>query len=135
VTSKPLVLLVEDDPVTLFVTTRILEQLNCTVSTAMSALEAIKKFKKMKCDLVFMDIGLDGDMNGLDAIEKIRSINNEGKNVPIVVLTAHAHENDKKRLEKIQIAAAIIKPLSIAKLKNALCAYLPDKYCSNAAST
>ncbi len=61
------------------------------LSVASSGGEAIKKSHELNPDLVLMDIMLNGEMDGIEAAEQIRS----SFNIPVIYLTAYS---DKKRL-------------------------------------
>jgi two-component system sensor histidine kinase/response regulator len=88
--KKPLILIVEDDPVLRDMTQRQLAALgfdSCAVSTGE---EAIEKATDEEIGLILMDIGLPG-IDGSHATELIREKESEAhrKRVPVIALTAH----------------------------------------------
>ena len=83
----------------------------CMVSTGK---DAIRKAGELKPALVFMDIELKGDMDGIEAAVKIR----EQFDIPVVFITAY---DDKKTIERAAAAKPcgyICKPFNDAILKN-----------------
>lgn len=84
-----------------------LKKLGYTVpSIARSGEEAVEKAKAIRPDLVLMDIVLEGEMDGIEAASRIRSL----YDIPVVYLTAYA---DTKTLERAKITEPfgyILKP-------------------------
>ena len=83
---------------------------------ASSGEEAIKKAEEIKPDLVLMNIGLKGDMDGIDAAAHIHN----RFNIPIVYVTAYM---DEKRLERAKVTEPfgyIIKPFEDKELSSAI---------------
>jgi two-component system chemotaxis response regulator CheY len=90
------------------------------VGEAASGYEAVEQFKLLKPDIVTMDItmpAVQGVKNGIDAIVKIREIDNE---VKIIVVTSHGEE--KLVMEAISKGAKgyILKPINAEKIKEVL---------------
>jgi CheY-like chemotaxis protein len=83
---------------------------------ASSGEEAIKKAEEIKPDLVLMNIGLKGDMDGIDAAAHIHN----RFNIPVVYVTAYM---DEKRLERANVTEPfgyIIKPFEDKELASAI---------------
>jgi CheY-like chemotaxis protein len=83
---------------------------------ASSGEEAIKKAEEIKPDLVLMNIGLKGDMEGIDAAAHIHN----RFNIPIVYVTAYM---DEKRLERAKVTepfSYIIKPFEDKELSSTI---------------
>ncbi len=66
------ILLVEDNKVNQFLGKQLLSKLNCKVTLAGAAEEALKKIKSQKFDLILMDVQLPG-MNGYELTKYIRT--------------------------------------------------------------
>lgn len=119
--AKTKILIVEDEYIIVRDLLNCLKNLGYSVAaTAVSGREAIHKARKVQPDLVLMDIVLKGDMNGIEAAEKIRS----RFNIPILYLTAYL---DGKRLEKALAAQPykhISKPFEIWELQTSIQAAL-----------
>lgn len=75
--------------------------------------EAIEKVKENRPDLVLMDIVLHGEMDGIEAAKKIRSI----LDIPIVYLTAFADEKTLERARITEPYGYIIKPFKERELQ------------------
>lgn len=61
---------------------------------ANSGLEALKLYDEEKIDLIFMDILME-NLDGLETTKQIRNKKN-GKNIPIIALSANVYDEDKK---------------------------------------
>jgi DNA-binding LytR/AlgR family response regulator len=68
--------------------------------------EAIQLAEQMKPDVIFMDIMLKGEMNGIEASKKIK----ERTNIPVIFLTAYADEDTLKKAIISEPYGYIIKP-------------------------
>jgi CheY-like chemotaxis protein len=79
---------------------------------------AIELAEKNAYDLIFMDVGLPM-MDGLDVTKEIRKLKAHC-NTPIIAVTAHAFETDIQRCRDASMNDVLIKPITIAALKNVL---------------
>jgi PAS domain S-box-containing protein len=109
------VLLVEDDKFAQRISSHLLTELNCKVTIATCGQEAIDKFN-LEFNLVFLDIGL-GDMNGLDVALALRAINPK---IPIVVLTAHASQEERKLATQYGLEWFLIKPIVLEDIRTVI---------------
>jgi DNA-binding NarL/FixJ family response regulator len=78
--------------------------------------EAVHKAEKAKPDLVLMDIGLKGEIDGIEAAKKIR----ERFHIPVVFLTGFADESTLARAKEVNPSGFIIKPINEEELKRIL---------------
>lgn len=78
--------------------------------------EAVKIAKEINPDLVLMDIKLDGDMDGIEAAQIIRSLTD----IPVVYLTAHADDNTLNRVKITEPMGYIVKPFEDKELQSTL---------------
>jgi signal transduction histidine kinase/CheY-like chemotaxis protein len=108
------VLVVEDNAVNLKLARNLLRARGYRVLEAQSAEEALKVLRKQVPDVVLMDIQLPG-MNGLDATRRIKA-DPDTAHVPVVALTAHAGEDDRKRALAAGCDGYISKPISLNRL-------------------
>lgn len=94
-----------------------LEDMGYTVPTiAFSGEEAIKKAGENSLDLVVMDVGLQGEMSGIEAGTEICS----KYNIPVIFVTAYS---DLERLKQggIKICCGhIVKPFDDGELQKAI---------------
>ncbi|MGD2072953.1 MAG: PAS domain S-box protein, partial [Candidatus Thorarchaeota archaeon] len=75
--------------------------------------QAIKKTKKLRPDLVLMDIVLKGDMDGIEAAEHIRST----YDIPIVYLTAYSDDETLQRAITTYPYGYLLKPFEEKELQ------------------
>ncbi len=95
VSEKPVVLVVEDDLFSQEFMTIILED-EFEVLVADGAAQAYQELKRKDVSIILMDISLKGDMDGLQLIRELRK-EPVYHAMPIIVLTAHAFAEDRKR--------------------------------------
>lgn len=113
--SSKLILVVDDDERNTFALTHLLEQYNINVITAHNGDDAIKKYLEHKAiDMIFMDIMMPVK-DGYETIAEIRNYEN-GKNVPIVALTAKAMKGDKEKCIAAGADAYLTKPIDTQAL-------------------
>ncbi len=112
--AKARIMIVEDEWTVAEEIKMVLQSFEYTVtSMSSSGEEAIQNAEKDKPDLVLMDIVLEGEMDGIQAANEIRS----RFNIPIIYLTAYT---DEKILERASITVPfgyIVKPFVNEDLK------------------
>lgn len=86
------ILIVEDEHDILQLVKHYLEKDGFRVSTAMTGIEALKKVKEDKPDLIVLDLMLP-EMDGLEVCKRVRSAPDTAM-LPIIMLTAKAEESD-----------------------------------------
>jgi len=74
--------------------------------------DAVEKAETTHPDLVLMDIILRGEMDGVEAAEKIR----ERFNIPVIYLTAHTDENTLQRAKLTEPLGYTLKPVEQKEL-------------------
>lgn len=132
VSPGSLVLLVEDNRVNQEVGKAMLETLGCTVAVAGNGREALTFLARRSCDLILMDCQMP-EMDGYEATRAIRegegsaSLRGCRSYTPIVALTAHAMEGDRKRCLEAGMDDYISKPFSIKDLGEVLERWLTIK--------
>jgi DNA-binding response OmpR family regulator len=77
------VLVVDDEPISLRITKKLLTQNNFDVLTASSAATAMKELAKSKFDIVIIDITMPG-ISGFDLIQLMQSFE---YNIPVIFLS------------------------------------------------
>ncbi|RZS95129.1 LytR/AlgR family response regulator transcription factor [Cecembia calidifontis] len=103
------ILIVEDDVNIAENIEEILELLGyVNIDIANSANQAIKIIKKYKPDLVFMDIKLKGDKDGIELGEIIKQM----IEVPLVYVTSYSDPTIIERAKRINPAGFIVKPFN-----------------------
>ncbi len=108
------VLVVEDEIIVADDLRKRLTRMGYNVPVAVSSgKEAIEKANENLPDLVLMDIVLRGDMDGIEAAEKIHS----SLDIPVVYLTAYADEKTLQRARITEPYGYIIKPFKERELQ------------------
>lgn len=113
------ILLVEDDKIAQIVVNAMLEKLGRDVEIAETGEQAIKKAKSSKYELILMDIGLP-DKDGLSVTREILKNRTKGNYAPIIGLTAHAFEKNKKECITAGMDGFLTKPVSFKDFENIL---------------
>ncbi len=121
------VLVAEDHPVNELLMREILKKLGCSTVVARNGLEAIAAWKRGGIDLIMMDVQMP-ELNGLDATQEIRAMENGGftppgvalKHTPIVAVTANAMTGDREKCMAAGMDAYTSKPVSPQALTQAM---------------
>nr|HID58921.1 response regulator [Desulfobacterales bacterium] len=115
--GKPLkILLAEDNLVNQKLAVRLLEKQGWQVTVANNGKEAVELVERNEFDLVLMDVQMP-EMDGLEATKAIREKEKEkDKRVPIIALTAHAFEEDRKKCLSVGMDGYTTKPIKIQEL-------------------
>jgi DNA-binding response OmpR family regulator len=107
----PLVLVVEDEPKIRDLVRRYLEREGFGVLTTGSGAEALELWRDGAADLLIVDLGLP-DVSGGTVIREVR----RHSQVPIIVLTAQAAEEDRIRGLELGVDDYVTKPFSPREL-------------------
>lgn len=111
------ILLVEDETIVARDIEHMLRELGYkVVSVLADGLQSVEASKKLKPDIVLMDIRLKGEIDGIDAAHQIY---NE-LNIPVVYITAHADTNTVKRAKITEPFGYILKPFDEKELQTAI---------------
>jgi len=114
--NNKVILLVDDNPDLLYSVEKGLESISkdFEVVTVESGRKCIQSLKKIKPDLILLDIMMPG-MDGWDTCAKIKS-NKKTENIPIVFLTAKT-DPVSKSMGRLASADYITKPFDMRNLK------------------
>lgn len=116
------ILLAEDNELNQEIAVAILEERGFAVEVASDGAEAVDKVSKAEpgtYDLILMDIQMPV-MDGYEASEKIRVLDEERSRIPIFAMTANAFDEDKKRALDAGMNGHIGKPIEMEKLDRIL---------------
>jgi len=115
-TGEPEVLVVDDNPVNVEVAVHMSETLGYRTDIATTGAEAVQALLKRSYRLVLMDLQMPV-MDGYDATREIRAIErNTGAHTPIVAMTAHAAESDRRRALAGGFDDYLAKPVRLESL-------------------
>lgn len=114
-TEAPIrILIVEDLGSVTVVLTTALESIGYeVVGTATEGTEAVRLAGELGPDLVFMDITLEGDVDGVEAAGTIRS----DFGTPVVFLTSHTEAETLARARTVEPHGYLVKPLEPRMLR------------------
>jgi len=103
------ILLVEDNAVNQQVAGEFLEKVGLRISIANHGGEAVEWVKKKEFDAILMDLQMP-EMDGYEATKEIRRLAN-GRDIPIIAMTAAAMQNDKELCLSVGMNDHIAKPI------------------------
>ncbi|MCL6494889.1 MAG: response regulator, partial [Ignavibacterium sp.] len=104
------ILIVDDDPDTLFTMNELVQALGYKTYLAKSGIECLKMLDHIKPDLILLDIMMPG-MDGFQTLKNIRSIK-KMSDVPVYAVTAKAMAGDKEIILKNGFNDYIPKPVN-----------------------
>jgi len=104
------VLIVDDDPDTLFTLNEMVQATGCKTHLAKSGMECLKILENIRPDLIMLDIMMP-EMDGFQTLKNIRS-NTDLASIPIYAVTAKAMVGDKEIILKHGFNDYIPKPVN-----------------------
>ena len=107
------VLIVEDNELNMKLFRDLLEAHGYTTSGTSNGYEALDLVRKMRPDLVLMDIQLP-QVSGLEVTKWIKD-DPELRAIPVVAVTAFAMKGDEERIREGGCEAYLSKPISVGK--------------------
>lgn len=115
--EKKKVIIVEDDLILNLLYESYLERLGFqTEGELVYGKTAIETTKKIEPDLIVMDISLEGEIDGIDAMLEIR----EFSDVPVIYITGNSDLYHVERAEKTNYLEYLTKPIEFEDLKKAV---------------
>ncbi len=109
------ILIVDDEKLILLYLKKILNTLGHNiVGTATNGNDAISMAKKLKPDLILLDICMPGDCDGIEAAKVIGKYSN----IPIIFTTAYPEGLNKERLSDVTYHGYFTKPVNPVELEN-----------------
>jgi signal transduction histidine kinase/CheY-like chemotaxis protein len=119
------VLLVEDNKVNQMVASRMLTGMGLTVDLAENGEKALAALARNRYDLVLMDCQMPV-LDGYEATRAFRSQEPQGaKRLPIIAMTAHAMEGDRRKCLEAGMDDYLAKPVKKELLRKLLGQWLP----------
>ena len=109
--KKKRILVVDDEPSIIKFLKANLETQNYEVLTAMNGAEALKVFEMELPDLMLLDITMP-KMDGFEVCRRLR----EWSQIPIIMLSARGHEEDKVKCLNLGADDYITKPFGASEL-------------------
>jgi CheY-like chemotaxis protein len=111
---KKKILIVDDESSTRFLLELMLKK-HYKVESAFSSVSMMEVLSHDQFDLILMDINLGKADSGINALIKLRTLE-EYKNTPVMAVTAHALASDKRSLLNLGFNEYIAKPFEKEEL-------------------
>jgi len=119
------ILAAEDNKTNRLVFSKMIKGFDVDLTFAQNGIEAVEAYIAERPDLIFMDISMP-KMDGKEATSEIRKIEaSTGVHVPIIALTAHAMDGDKKGILDAGLDEYLTKPLRKATIREAVTRHCP----------
>lgn len=122
--AEETILIVEDNPANMELATDLLENAGYTVVQATDAEQGIEAARTAPPHLIIMDVGLPG-MDGLSASRMLRE-DATTKDIPIVILTAHAMHGDQEKAFAAGCSGYITKPIDTRSFIKTVSSFIGD---------
>ena len=119
---KNITILIAEDEESNFLLLQTILKRQCKVLHAMTGKELLEIYKKDHADLILMDIKMP-EMNGIDALKEIRKFD---KDIPIIMQSAYAFENDMEAARQAGSNEFMTKPINIKEFKSMIPRFLPE---------
>ncbi len=106
--SNMRIMIVEDELLIQMVNKQMLENAGYVICcSTTSGEEAVPMALERKPHLIIMDIKLDGEMDGITAMEEIQKV----INIPVLYVSGNSDEATMKRVQKTNMVDFIVKPV------------------------
>lgn len=121
IANKSITILIAEDEESNFLLLKTILKRYCNILHAKTGKELLEIYKEQHADLILMDIKMP-EMNGIDALKEIRKFDTE---IPVIMQSAYAFENDMEAARQAGSNGFITKPINIKELKATLSSFLP----------
>ena len=123
--DRACILVVEDNPSNRLLVVTVLQRAGYRVLTAETGQQAVDLARAQKPALILMDVALPG-MDGL-AATRILKADEETRDIPVVVLTAHAMRGDEGRARAAGCDGYVTKPIDTRGIAESIAQVLEDQ--------
>ena len=117
------ILVVEDDPPTLFIHRMILGHLGGTIRTASTASEALRSLAQQQPDILLVDGRLPG-MDGVELTSAIRRLDGVARGVPIIALCGDASRDQQRLFFEAGANDYLVKPATATEIREVIQVHL-----------
>jgi two-component system, cell cycle response regulator DivK len=111
--SRAKVLVVDDEEDSVEIVEMVLSSQGAKIFKAYNGMEGLAAFREEEPDMVLTDISMP-QMDGWELLKAIRQ--HQSHPIPVIAMTAHAMENDKKLVLNAGFNGYISKPLQMFSL-------------------
>lgn len=119
------ILLVEDEKNIILGVRTCLDAVGYNVEVAENGAIALEAIQKRKPDLILLDLVMP-KFDGFEVLDSLKS-NPETKDIPVIVLTARAGEEDRQRAMELGAESYMTKPFRPQELWDIMKKLLPDE--------
>jgi len=117
------ILIIEDELIIAKSLARQLKQLGYEViGIASNGEKALEIVEASSPDLIFMDVVIAGDMDGIETAKRIQ----RNRNLPIIYVTAYGDEYTLRRIQESGNSEYILKPYQKQEIEEAIIMALSD---------
>ena len=103
------ILIVEDELIIALMIERMVQNLGHIVLAKVTTGEAaIEAARELQPDIILMDIRLQGEMDGIEAMSVIR----RSSKIPVIFITGNSDDNYRKRVEEVDPLDFLTKPIT-----------------------
>jgi CheY-like chemotaxis protein len=120
------VLFVDDEPLNRTVVTSMLETSGVETAEASDAVSGLRMIQAEKFDVVLMDLRMPG-MDGLFAIQYLRTRADERSGVPVVLVTADTSADLPERAKAAGADRLVLKPVDMGRLFDAIAGAMSER--------
>ena len=111
------ILIVEDEPIlAMFLRFELVQSGYEVIDSVSTGKKAITSAIEMKPDVILMDIFLDDEMTGIEAVKNIHKI----IKIPIIYLTASEDSETYSKLKETDFTKIIVKPYIFSNIKDTI---------------
>lgn len=107
------ILIVEDEYIIALVQVKFFQKKGFEVLSVGSGKAAIEAVKKFSPDLIIMDIRIEGDMDGIEAMIEIEKF----ASIPVIYCTGNSEEAIIDRARKTNMKGFLVKPINNNELE------------------
>jgi CheY-like chemotaxis protein len=122
--NKPLVLVVDDDPVHHKLFSLIADRLDITAHLVFSSSQALAAINSRPFDLILMDCRMPEE-DGFSCCSRIRNMSSPAKDIPIIAVTACVLPGDKEKCLEVGMNDFLGKPFTLDQLHTIIFHWLP----------
>jgi CheY-like chemotaxis protein len=109
------IIIVEDDKVLSLLLSKMIERIGHEVLEIVTkGSDAIDKINSLKPDLILMDIMLEDDIDGIQAMSTLRE---NGVSFPVIYITGNSDPINYERAQKTDFLDYLIKPVGFDELQ------------------
>lgn len=120
--NKNVTILIAEDEESNFLLLKTILKKYCNILHARTGIELLDIYKDHPADLILLDIKMP-EMNGIEALKEIRKFDQE---IPIIMQSAYAFENDMEAARTAGCNGFVTKPINIKELKETISKFLPQ---------